>query len=397
MPPHSGLAPHAPRARAGRTCHAGRDARALGVQPRAGPVRGGARAARNRCARARQADEMPDTLLLLEHPPVYTRGRRSSPTSCRRAAVSRSGGDRGGRRRPRRPRHLPRPRPARRLPDREDRRRDRLPARAGARDRRGASREGLAAPGAGERPTGVWVAGRKIASIGVHVSRRVTTHGFAVNADNDLAPFSWIVPCGMPDVQMTSVALETGRARHDRRPARRGRDRARARARAHAPSRRAGAGAPRAGRLIADARDDDALEVQPRRHGRPPRARHRHRRAALAQAAVVQGAGAGRPALPRADGADRGRQPAHGLPGGGLPQRRRVLGARHRDVHDPRRHLHAPLRLLQREDRQADVERPARAGARRALGRAHGPAPRGHHLASTATTSRTSAAARSRR
>ena len=56
------------------------------------------------------------------------------------------------------------------------------------------------------------------------------------------------------------------------------------------------------------------------------------------------------------------REPPHGLPGGGLPEHRRVLGARHRDVHDPRRHLHAPLRLLQRQDRQADLERPARAG-----------------------------------
>ena len=164
---------------------------------------------------ARQADEIPDTLLLLEHPPVYTRGRRSSadelPAEPRFLGAR---GDRGGRRRPRRPRHLPRPGPARRLPDRGDRRRDRLPALARARDRRdalarGPRRGGRAASG----PTGVWVAGRKIASIGVHVSRRVTTHGFAVNADNDLAPFSWIVPCGMPDVQMTSVALETGRAR----------------------------------------------------------------------------------------------------------------------------------------------------------------------------------------
>ena len=62
-----------------------------------------------------------------------------------------------------------------------------------------------------------------------------------------------------------------------------------------------------------------------------------------------------------------------------MPERRRVLGARHRDLHDPRRHVHAPLRLLQRQDRQADVERPARARARRALDRADGPAPRGHH------------------
>jgi lipoyl(octanoyl) transferase len=71
--------------------------------------------------------------------------------------------------------------------------------------------EGIAARGGGERPTGVWTANRKIASVGVHVSRRVTTHGFAVNVDNDLEPFAWIVPCGLPDVEMTSVARETGR------------------------------------------------------------------------------------------------------------------------------------------------------------------------------------------
>jgi lipoyl(octanoyl) transferase len=58
--------------------------------------------------------------------------------------------------------------------------------------------------------TGVWVANRKIASIGVHVSRGVSTHGFAVNVINDLTPFTWIVPCGLPDVTMTSVAQELG-------------------------------------------------------------------------------------------------------------------------------------------------------------------------------------------
>ena len=60
-------------------------------------------------------------------------------------------------------------------------------------------------------------------------------------------------------------------------------------------------------------------------------------------------------ALPRAAPDDRRRGPAHGLPGGGLPEHRRVLAARHGHVHDPRRHLHAPLRLLQRQDRQADA------------------------------------------
>ena len=56
--------------------------------------------------------------------------------------------------------------------------------------------------------TGVWVGQRKIASIGVHVSRGVSTHGFAVNVDLDLDPFSWVIACGLPDVAMTSLAEE---------------------------------------------------------------------------------------------------------------------------------------------------------------------------------------------
>jgi lipoate-protein ligase B len=62
--------------------------------------------------------------------------------------------------------------------------------------------------------TGVWVPGAdaKIASIGVRVSGGVTTHGLAVNVDNDLQPFEWIVPCGIDHVRMTSVAKETGSA-----------------------------------------------------------------------------------------------------------------------------------------------------------------------------------------
>ena len=44
----------------------------------------------------------------------------------------------------------------------------------------------------------------------MHVARGVTTHGFAVNVDNDLQPFEWIVPCGLEGVRMTSVAAETG-------------------------------------------------------------------------------------------------------------------------------------------------------------------------------------------
>jgi lipoate-protein ligase B len=58
--------------------------------------------------------------------------------------------------------------------------------------------------------TGVWVAERKIASIGVHLSRGVSTHGFAVNVVNDLTPFEWIVPCGLDGVAMTSLERELG-------------------------------------------------------------------------------------------------------------------------------------------------------------------------------------------
>ncbi|HLY35883.1 MAG TPA: lipoyl(octanoyl) transferase LipB, partial [Candidatus Limnocylindria bacterium] len=59
-----------------------------------------------------------------------------------------------------------------------------------------------------EQYTGVWTKGRKIASIGIHVRQWVTWHGFALNVTTDLSPFSLIVPCGIPDVVMTSVEKE---------------------------------------------------------------------------------------------------------------------------------------------------------------------------------------------
>ena len=58
----------------------------------------------------------------------------------------------------------------------------------------------------GEKPTGVWVGDGKIAAIGVKISRRVTMHGFALNVAPDLSYFDRIVPCGMPDAQVTSMA-----------------------------------------------------------------------------------------------------------------------------------------------------------------------------------------------
>lgn len=56
--------------------------------------------------------------------------------------------------------------------------------------------------------TGVWIANRKLASIGVHARDWVTTHGFALNAFNSMSTFQFIVPCGIADVTMTSVAAE---------------------------------------------------------------------------------------------------------------------------------------------------------------------------------------------
>ena len=66
--------------------------------------------------------------------------------------------------------------------------------------------------------TGVWVGAapppggdaRKIGSIGLHISRGITTHGLAINVNNDLQPFEWIMPCGIEAVRMTwlRAALE---------------------------------------------------------------------------------------------------------------------------------------------------------------------------------------------
>ena len=169
-------------------------------------------ALQRRLCEARKADEVPDTLLLLEHPPVYTRGRRAGDAdlplgedfyAARGIEVVEV--DRGGLVTYHGPGQLV-GYPIMRIGDVIGylRTLERTIVAALA-------REGVKAGGAGDRPTGVWAGGRKIASIGVHVSRRVSTHGFAVNVDNDLQPFEWIVPCGLDGVAMTSLQAETGR------------------------------------------------------------------------------------------------------------------------------------------------------------------------------------------
>ena len=158
-----------------------------------------------------------DYLLLLEHPHVYTLGTTADPAHV--LVPPATVGAELVRRRPRRRRHLPRSRPARRLPDRHAARVARRPARR-RRLRARSSRTSLIAALAGfgidahrePRYTGVWVGDEKIAAIGVKVARGRTRHGFALNVDPDLAMFDHIVPCGIRDRGVTSMAALLGAA-----------------------------------------------------------------------------------------------------------------------------------------------------------------------------------------
>ena len=155
-----------------------------------------------------QAGDLPDLMLLLEHPPVYTRGRRSDADEIPMGeAWYRSQGidvvqtDRGGKLTYHGPGQLV-GYPIMRIVDVIAYLRTMEEAMIAA-----LAEEGIEA-GPREGLTGVWVQDRKIASIGVHVSRGVTTHGFAINVVNDLQPFDWVVPCGLAGVRMTSVLNE---------------------------------------------------------------------------------------------------------------------------------------------------------------------------------------------
>jgi lipoyl(octanoyl) transferase len=178
----------------------------------------------------RQRDEIGDVLLLLEHPPVYTRGRRSQPEELPMGAewyeaqgIEVLDTDRGGLVTYHGPGQLVA------YPI--------VQLRGYGGDVheyvRGLERTMIAAlaeagvrAGVIEGLTGVWVqrrrdekrsdrtqivpSPRKIGSIGLHVSRGVTTHGLAINVNNDLQPFEWVVPCGIEGVATTSLSRELG-------------------------------------------------------------------------------------------------------------------------------------------------------------------------------------------
>jgi len=165
---------------------------------------------------ARQADEVPDVMLMLEHWPVYTRGRRSGAGELpmgedwyRAQGIDIVDVDRGGKITYHGPGQLV-GYPIVRTDDVVAYLRTLEDALAAALHLEGIA-EARGRPEDGPDYTGVWIGERKIASLGVHLARGVTTHGWAVNVENDLQPFGWVVACGLPEVQMTSLIEETGR------------------------------------------------------------------------------------------------------------------------------------------------------------------------------------------
>jgi lipoyl(octanoyl) transferase len=155
----------------------------------------------------------PDTLLLLEHPPVYTAGKRTEPHERPFDGTPVIDVDRGGKITWHGPGQLV-GYPIVRLPD---------PVDVVAHVRR--LEEALMKVCAGlgvateqvEGRSGVWVRAdergpdRKVAAIGVRVAKGVTMHGFAINCDPDMAAFGNMIPCGLVDAGATSLTQELGR------------------------------------------------------------------------------------------------------------------------------------------------------------------------------------------
>jgi lipoyl(octanoyl) transferase len=160
-------------------------------------------------AERRAAGDIPDLLVLLEHPPVYTVGRRTDPSHLLLAEqdIERSGAelhhvDRGGSVTFHGPGQLvgypivhlgPAPDVIRYL---------RLVEESIV---RACADLGVRVGRSSRADTGVWDGDRKVCAIGVRVSRSVTLHGFALNCTTDLSWFGAIIPCGLPDRGVTSL------------------------------------------------------------------------------------------------------------------------------------------------------------------------------------------------
>lgn len=159
---------------------------------------------------------IPDTVIFLEHPPVVTLGRRTDESAelhlPESASVEIVETDRGGKSTYHAPGQLVC------YPILDLKRHGRDVKQYVRNLEESLIRTTAAFDVAGERIdglTGVWLTRppRKIASIGVHVSRWVTTHGYALNVDLDPAPFTeWITACGLEDATFTTIAREAGRS-----------------------------------------------------------------------------------------------------------------------------------------------------------------------------------------
>ena len=161
----------------------------------------------------RVADEIPDTCLLLQHPPVFTAGKRTQAFERPTDGTPVVEVDRGGRITWHGPGQLV-GYPIVKLP---------MPIDAVGHVRRMEQALIAACADIGVRTvqiagrSGVWVPAddngpdRKVAAIGVRISRCTTMHGFALNCDPDLSWFGRIVPCGIDDAEVTSLSAELGR------------------------------------------------------------------------------------------------------------------------------------------------------------------------------------------
>jgi lipoyl(octanoyl) transferase len=157
---------------------------------------------------------IPDTVLLLEHPPVITLGRRAEPGELHvpeGAEVEIVETDRGGKSTYHGPGQLV-------CYPILDLTRHGEDVKRYCRDLEEALIQTLGAVGVDatriDGLTGIWLTPppRKIASIGIHIAKWVTTHGYALNVDLDPAPFTqWITACGLEDTSFTTIARELGR------------------------------------------------------------------------------------------------------------------------------------------------------------------------------------------
>jgi lipoyl(octanoyl) transferase len=159
------------------------------------------------------AGERPDTVLLLEHPPVYTAGKRTEPWERPLDGTPVIDVDRGGKITWHGPGQLV-GYPIVRLSDPIDvvayvRRMEAMLidvcAELGVEAGRVEGRSGVWLPADERGPS------RKIAAIGIRVAQGVTQHGFALNCNPDLAWYDRIVPCGISDAGVTSLSKELGR------------------------------------------------------------------------------------------------------------------------------------------------------------------------------------------